>query len=301
MAASDSFLVRAIHFIRKHSQDTVDAVRWDDDDLVQLVETANADIWDEILSSNEPNTLVRFLEADVTISDGVEDYPYPANFRRFVSLVKKDDDGDREKEIIPVSYQGLASGCVLMDDRFRIQPIPNIVSDETWKFAYVAGVPKFLCTGLVSAGAASSVTLSTATTGSLSAELDFYVGARINMLTGTSAGQIRTITGYTTGKVATVDSNWTTNPVNADTYEILPCVDQPLDRVMMWRAVMEIRASDADVVALNSANAMYKRLMRQILLRSADRQQRFGKHFAQDGTDRSLAESHVFTSDLWRL
>lgn len=71
--------------------------------------------------------------------------------------------------------------------------------------------------GTAQAGGSTTITLrSGASTNNGS-----YVGAEITILTGTGAGQKRTISSYNgSTKVATVSASWTTNPNNTSTYRI---------------------------------------------------------------------------------
>lgn len=52
------------------------------------------------------------------------------------------------------------------------------------------------------------------------ATADFYIGARLQIIEGTGAGQSRIIVGYTSGRVVTLDSDYTTNPDTSSLYEI---------------------------------------------------------------------------------
>ncbi len=57
---------------------------------------------------------------------------------------------------------------------------------------------------------------------------DYYVGAKIYIVSGTGAGQIRTITDYVgSTQVATVDSVWTVNPTTSSVFSTLIHDDFP--------------------------------------------------------------------------
>lgn len=72
------------------------------------------------------------------------------------------------------------------------------------------------------AGAGSSITLDA----SASATNDYYKNAVIAIISGTGAGQFRTITGYTgASKVATVHTAWNTNPASGSVFVIMPSND----------------------------------------------------------------------------
>ncbi len=70
--------------------------------------------------------------------------------------------------------------------------------------------------GTATAGAASTITLAA----SASTTVNLYNGMFITLVSGTGAGQSRTITAYSAGRVATVDSAWAVNPDNTTVYEL---------------------------------------------------------------------------------
>lgn len=76
-----------------------------------------------------------------------------------------------------------------------------------------------LDSGVAQAGASQTITLRSAA----SATTDLYVGAVIEIVTGTGTGQARTIVYYDgSTKVATVDRAWVTNPASGSVYLIHP-------------------------------------------------------------------------------
>lgn len=72
--------------------------------------------------------------------------------------------------------------------------------------------------GTAQAGAASSLTLSTAAI----ATTNYYTGWTLILTGGTGAGQARLIGSYNTSRIATVVPNWSTNPDNTTTYVCVP-------------------------------------------------------------------------------
>lgn len=80
-------------------------------------------------------------------------------------------------------------------------------------------------TGTATAGAASTITLAVGASTTAST----YNGLTVALISGTGAGQARTITGYTTGRVATVDRSWTTIPDATTVYAVLDRVGPRLD------------------------------------------------------------------------
>jgi hypothetical protein len=74
-----------------------------------------------------------------------------------------------------------------------------------------------LATGVVASTTGTTTTLDAGA----AATADYYVNAKLVVISGTGAGQERVITGYTVGRVAT-HAAWTTNPTGASKYAIVP-------------------------------------------------------------------------------
>lgn len=84
-------------------------------------------------------------------------------------------------------------------------------------------------TGTAQAGAASTITLANAA----SATNSIYVGELVWIVSGTGAGQIRTITGYVGAtRVATVSRDWAVNPDATSVYRVLPIEIPALDSTL---------------------------------------------------------------------
>ena len=87
-----------------------------------------------------------------------------------------------------------------------------------------AALPPKLQSGNAVAGAASTITLNS----DADPRDDYYVGAKIFIISGTSAGDIRTITDYVgSTRVATVDAPWTATPTTASVFSTLIHDDFP--------------------------------------------------------------------------
>ena len=279
MGATDPFLVRAIQDIRDFAQDTLDEVRWSQSKLLTLIDRANALVWEEILGSREPQTSIRYTEAPVTITAGQEDYLYPGTFRKFLRFVKKDADGSIIEEKMPVDPLSDLPGIVLFDKLrgYRITPRPT-ETETGWYLIYEPMPVPYLCYGPCGANEnAGQVVLSSATLGSLSTTEDFYVGAMIRIVSGShSVGVIRRVTDYSAGGIATVSPDWPSAPTTTEVFEVMPCVEYPWDCVIAWRAVMMMKAGDADAAHWRAAEAEYTRVMSAILRHVGDIQGRVG-------------------------
>ena len=87
-----------------------------------------------------------------------------------------------------------------------------------------AALPPKLISGYPQAIGASTITLDS----TADPRDDYYVGSKIYIVSGTGAGQIRTITGYVgSTQVATVDSAWTVSPLTSSVYSTLIHDDFP--------------------------------------------------------------------------
>ena len=76
-------------------------------------------------------------------------------------------------------------------------------------------------TGTASAGTTNTITLAGASNSNR-----FFVGAQLEITSGTGAGQKRFITEYTTSRVATVDRDFDTVPDNTSTYKVFEKTQQ---------------------------------------------------------------------------
>lgn len=288
MAASDPFLVRAVAQIRGFAQDSIDQVRWPNPRLVELIDAANALVHGELLSCLEPKTHFRFAEASIAVSSSSEDYAWPANVRRFTRLVWKDSNGQIRRELPLTDYLSDLAGVIILDDLrgFRISPKPTNSEVETWTLVYEAGVTPQLCYGAVESATAAGAVLaapSSSQLGSLSLASDFYVNSYLKIVSGNGAGQVRRCTAWNgTTRAATVAPAWSTQPDATSIYEWLPCVGYPLDQAIAWRVCMDLKSADGDYRHRETARSSYKELMREILMRIADRQGRTGPSLGSD-------------------
>lgn len=282
MATSDPFLERAIAHVRNFAMDTIDEVRFPKATIAELIDTANSLVFGEMLASCEPKTHFRLSEATISISSAADEYDWPANVRRYMDLIKKDSTGRIIDRYNLTSWNSGLPGIILLDEQrgFRIVPPPQNVSVESWTLVYEAGVTPYLCYGTAAAGGSTTITLANPTAsqiGTLSVEDQFYTNSYIRIVSGTGAGQERRITGYVgSTKVATVARAWGTNPDNTSVFEIMPCLKHPLDKAIMWRTAMMMKASDADRVHRLTAEEEFQAVMREVLMKVANRQSRVG-------------------------
>lgn len=87
-------------------------------------------------------------------------------------------------------------------------------------------MPARLHLGTAQAGGNTSITFDT----SADPRTSYYVGCQVYIVSGTGAGQIRTVSAYVgSTKVATVSAAWTTNPDNTSVFTTLLHEDFPED------------------------------------------------------------------------
>jgi hypothetical protein len=139
-------------------------------------------------------------------------------------------------------------------------------------------------------GGASTVTLDA----SASATNDFYNGHVVLIISGTGAGQARTIIDYDGGtKVATVHKAWGTNPANNDTFMIIPAEDVWAQTVVELAAVPTAASSFADKLQFVWQRFAYKRKQSATVhtMYKADSSTPLGTAAVlDDGTDQSFAK-----------
>lgn len=113
---------------------------------------------------------------------------------------------------------GSVGDCAMWKVSGLIRNLSGVVS--------MIGIPRFEAeqtivireTGTAQAGAGGSITLQA----SASSDFDIFNGAKIYIISGTGAGQVREISDYNGNtKVATVANNWGINPNNSSVYRIV--------------------------------------------------------------------------------
>ena len=290
MSVTDPFLVRAVDHVRRYSQDTLDEVRWPASSIAELIDTANGLVLEYMLENQEPKSLFRLSESTVSVVAGTEDYVYPGNFRRFLRLVKKDSNGNISKEILPCTYLADSSGVLLFDKSrgFRLTPKPT--SSEDFTLVYEPGVVPYLAFGRCNSGSSTtSVILSqpvssyttdydTGELGALGLIDQFYTNSYL-WIKQRSSGliAIARVTGWTASSLtATVASALPFTPASGDLYQIMPCLDHPFDKAIMWRAVMMMKAADGDRTHRQTAEAEFRAILTEVMEQQASLSGRFG-------------------------
>lgn len=104
-----------------------------------------------------------------------------------------------------------------------LEPTPS-VSETGGLFLVYGGLPPKLVTGTAEAGGASTITLAAG----VDPRDDYFNGAQLLIVSGTGAGQIRTISDYVgSTRVATVSAAWGTPPDTTSVYSLLIHSDFP--------------------------------------------------------------------------
>jgi len=300
VAATDPFLSRAVDKVRDFTQSTLDEVKWTASKLVELVDAANVQLYEEILMAGEPKSYPRFAELAVSLVAGQEDYPFPGNFRRFKRMVQKDDNGRIINEILLTDYESDRPGMIIFgkDRGYRITPPPTENSD--WTLVYEAGAVRALGYGSCPSAGTTTTLKASAPTGSelgiLSTRADYYANCYLRVVSGTGpVGEIVRCTGYSYAAgvgTFTVTPAFSTAPQTSDVWEILPCVDYPMDTAIMLRAGMSVISGNADAQWRNVLMQEYRDLLRTILGEAADVQSRVGPSMGSDGLDLFETESY---------
>lgn len=183
--------------------------------------------------------------AGLDITSGQEAIALPYNFLNDFSLQKM----VRVERVlptlrIPLQYRkrfdesnptsGVASGqSFLPSYDFRgnnliLEPTPaftelNASQTAGLRIVYAALPPK-LQSAAPQAGGSTTITLDT----TADPRDHYYVGAKVYIVSGTGAGQIRTVTNYVgSTQVATVDSAWSVNPTTSSVFSTLIHDDFP--------------------------------------------------------------------------
>ena len=300
MPATDPFLTRAVANVQDFAQSTLDEVKWSAAKIVELLDVANVQLYEEILMASEPKTYSRFAEVSVSLVAGQEDYAFPGNFRRFKRMVQKNDNGRVVNEMLLTDYESDRPGIILFgkDRGYRITPTPSENSD--WTLVYEAGAVRALGFGSCPSAGTTTTLKASAPTGSqlgiLSTRTDFYANSYLRVVSGTGpVGEVVRCTGYSYSAgvgTFTVSPAFSTAPQTNDVWEILPAVDYPLDKIIAWRAAMTLKASDTDVQARAAAREEYRDLLRSILGEAGDVQSRTGPSMGSDGMDLFETESY---------
>ena len=297
MAATDGFLSRAIEHIRDFSLDTYEEVQWTGAKLSDLLNTANALVYEEMVSVSDPKINYQRAEFDVDIVSGTDEYSYPGNMRKLLRLYKEDSQGDYQKEVLPAAPNSNLPGMVMMgtDRGLKIVPVPQSNSDD-WILEYIPGVTPFLWQGLqkVEGGGYPTPTTTsfgvdtTFAYGSFIDQTDYYVNSYIRFISGTEKESVRRITGQVLRSHPTTKAQLTITPALANApvadtiIEVLPCLKPPFDKAIAWRVVMMMKAADADQRHYLTAKTEYDSLMRTVMNREADLQGRVGPSLTED-------------------
>ena len=298
---SDPFLTRAVDLIRDFCQDSLEEALWDDAKLVQLISTANVLVHGDMLNAADSKSPFRFADVTYPILADTEDYAYPGNFRKFLRFVRLDDNGDIDAEVLPIDPLGGGSGIILFDKLrgFRIVPVPTADWSGTWKLYYEAGAIPALCFGLLKADAPSTTVTVVAPSadqlGSLFLGTNYYAGAYVRMVDEASSGEVRRIiSSVASGSdVALTISSAFTDADLGDTYEIMPCLDLPLDHCIAWRTVMMIKSASGDYKHRASAKEEYTSLLQEALISTVDNNSRLGPSISNAHLEPWMTESYV--------
>lgn len=164
------------------------------------------------------------------------------------------------------------NGYWLYDDKLHFEPNDIVGSNYYCRLFFTPQAPD-LHKALATGGAASTITLGTngltTTWGDVKIIDNYYKNMRIEIISGTGAGQLRRITQYAGDtKIATVDTAWTTTPDATSVYSIVSPIQEDYQEMLALGAV--IRAKGIKVEDdVSGAGAVYEAL-RADLVNSLD-------------------------------
>jgi hypothetical protein len=289
----DGFLTRSLEFIKNFAMDTYEEAQWQDTQLIDLINSANHEVFEELVSVSDPKAHFLLAEEALTIVADKDEYQWPNDMRKFISLVKEDASGNDQYEITMSDPASRLAGINVTANGFKIVPMPKS-GESGWKVKYIPRPPLFLWEGLhhaTDSPIGSTLNMSSAVThGTFADQTNFYKNTFVRIVDGTQhSGDVfritaNTVAGYTTAGVVdlTVAPALTTAITGTPAMEIMPCVQIPFDKAIMWRVVMTMKASDADQRHYITAEREYHSIMRQLMNRWADVQGRHGPSMTDD-------------------
>jgi hypothetical protein len=301
--ASDGFLPRSIEFVKEYLQDSLEAKRWTTSRVTTLVSLANRLVAEELLKATPAQGQANYAEYTVDIVAGQKDYAFPGNFRRFRRLVQRDSSsGIISSELLPADPEACQSGIILLDQRrgFRVFPTP-LADSSDWTLEYEAAVIPGLLEAVGDAydKTAGELTLGAETYGSQILVEGWYNNSWLricNHASGLAVGERRRITDYAADGTITLESPFTDDlAVDASpwTFEVLPCLDNPLDHAIILRAVMLIHSSGGNYKGRGLIQQEYMDVLKSALCSTADITARTGPNLGSDFLDPSLTESYI--------
>jgi hypothetical protein len=175
-------------------------------------------------------------------------------------------------------------GAYLGDRRYRLYPIPS-VTDADWVLQYILDAPPtlFTFTPTDPSDEASELTVDTTTEGTIDPTPGIYNGHYLRIVESGKTGHFgeHRITGWD-GSKFTISPALPDDFTTSATVELVPGIDRPYDKAIMWKVVMDLKAADADPRHYNMASTAYRNLMRTILPRIGDKQGRFGPSMSDE-------------------
>ena len=292
--ALQSFITRGLSFCRDFASDVIDEVRWTDAKLVELLQDANDEVFQELVQGSDPRVPFGWTRIPFTITSGQAEYAYPANFRRFRRLLEYDADGFNEREWMLASPDNDLPGVILLPRRrgFLIRPTPDETSSD-WYLEYEAGASPYLAYGTVAAGGSATSVVWSATasdSGPLILVDDYYIGQYLTVMlltAGSERRETRLITDWNkTTKTWTVSPAFSIAPAAADTWEIAPCLDPPEDMAIFWRVVMTMMVARGDAAGFTAAEQAYRKALTRAMRKTFDVNGQLGPAIAFEQADR---------------
>ena len=258
---------------------------WDDEDIVRHINDEQTFLMSRILQADGSYFDVT---GTITLASGTAEYDIPADCVeiRHVEYASGSVEGDRT--ITPVRYQDRLLYDSLANDggtgarqnrsrfwmrRDKIGFAPTPGQAATVNLMYCRRLMP-LHYAAATAGAASTITFpSSATYGEVSNITDFYKNERIYIVSGTGAGQIRTISSYVgSTRVATVGTAWTTTPDSTSVYSLISEIPPENHDLLALGAAIRCTTTASQKETPTNLTERYTELYNQMVFEVEDRQ-----------------------------
>ena len=222
--------------------------------------THHLSVFERLLRTSSEESTIRFAETDIAIEPDREHYPFPGNFREFISLQRMSDDNRsvlQSMSTIP-EWDNQSSGIKIVSPSsgFRIQPIPVSSDGNTWTYRLrYKKQPILLHYG-------TAVSLGTDSEGNhflqfqpnLPEEqgtfvnrVNYYQGERIHIYSSATGGEGQSNEVVSSGGgLCYVRDQWQMTQDGSQKYEIVPVLPRGYDKLIALSVAMNRSMSRRD-------------------------------------------------------
>jgi len=261
----DSFLDRLYPLVREKLDDPSFSVRLTNAAILRAFDNVEKTIWERMLSGSV-DSVIGYVETPITLTEDVNRYPLPGNFRQFLGLEYR-DTGDESLVLArrgSIHRNESGPGVVITEPGRELIWKPMPISGETgiiWTLMYQKG-PIIIHEGVGTAPGATTITFAASPTGGeLIGINDYYNGSLIRVLDGNGITQTAEVTDYVSStRVATV-RGWSRGiaPTGTPRYEIRPLIPPDYDELY-----------SLDIAMKATSNRRGGRGLKELLLQRAE-------------------------------